>query len=54
MLQAAIRKMVASAYDLSEAEQLDVERDAMGYATGAPEAAEGIAAFLEKRMPNYG
>ena len=52
--QAAIRKMVASAYDLSEAEQLDVERDAMGYATGAPEAAEGIAAFLEKRMPNYG
>ena len=52
--QAAIRKMVASAYDLTEAEQLDVERDAMGYATGAPEAAEGIAAFLEKRMPNYG
>jgi enoyl-CoA hydratase/carnithine racemase len=52
--QAAIRKMVASAYDLTEAEQLDVERDAMGSATGAPEAAEGIAAFLEKRMPNYG
>lgn len=51
--QAAIRKMVASAYDVTEAEQLDVERDAMGYATGAPEAAEGIAAFLEKRPPNY-
>jgi enoyl-CoA hydratase/carnithine racemase len=52
--QAAIRKMVAHAYDASEAAQLDHERDAMGYATGAPEAAEGIAAFLEKRSPNYG
>lgn len=52
--QAAIRKMVAAAYDATEAEQLDHERDAMGYATGAPEAAEGIAAFLEKRSPNYG
>lgn len=52
--QAAIRTMVAAAYDASEAEQLDHERDAMGHATGAPEAAEGIAAFLEKRSPNYG
>jgi 2-(1,2-epoxy-1,2-dihydrophenyl)acetyl-CoA isomerase len=52
--QAAIRKMVAAAYDATEAEQLDHERDAMGHATGAPEAAEGIAAFLEKRSPNYG
>ena len=52
--QAAIRKMVANAYDATEAEQLDHERDAMGHATGAPEAAEGIAAFLEKRSPNYG
>jgi enoyl-CoA hydratase/carnithine racemase len=51
--QAAIRKMVAHAYDVTEAAQLDVEKDAMGYATGAPEAAEGIAAFLEKRRPNY-
>ncbi|WP_299415648.1 oxepin-CoA hydrolase, alternative type [uncultured Sulfitobacter sp.] len=51
--QAAIRKMVAAAYDTTEAEQLDHERDAMGHATGAPEAAEGIAAFLEKRSPNY-
>jgi len=51
--QAAIRKMVAAAYDVTEAAQLDHERDAMGHATGAPEAAEGIAAFLEKRSPNY-
>ncbi len=52
--QSAIRAMVGKAYDATEAEQLDTERDAMGYATGAPEAAEGIAAFLEKRAPNYG
>jgi enoyl-CoA hydratase/carnithine racemase len=52
--QGAIRTMVANAYDVSEVEQLDHERDAMGHATGAPEAAEGIAAFLEKRSPNYG
>ena len=37
--QAAIRKMVAAAYDATEAEQLDHERDAMGHATGAAEAA---------------
>ncbi|MEQ6249938.1 enoyl-CoA hydratase family protein [Sulfitobacter sp. HNIBRBA3233] len=52
--QGMIRSMVAQAYDGTEAEQLDVERDAMGFATGAPEAGEGIAAFLEKRAPNYG
>lgn len=52
--QAAIRTMVAHAYDATEADQLDHERDAMGRATGAPEAAEGIAAFLEKRAPHYG
>lgn len=52
--QGAIRTMVAAAYDATEAEQLDRERDAMGNATGAPEAAEGIAAFLEKRAPHYG
>lgn len=52
--QGAIRAMVAGAYDTTEAVQLDHERDAMGHATGAPEAAEGIAAFLEKRSPNYG
>lgn len=51
--QAAIRALVASAYDVSEAMQLDAERDAMGYASGAEEAAEGIAAFLEKRKPSF-
>ena len=48
-----IRRLVSDAYDQAEAEQLDAERDAMAYAAGAPEAAEGIAAFLEKRAPKF-
>ncbi|TDK51940.1 oxepin-CoA hydrolase, alternative type [Antarcticimicrobium luteum] len=51
--QGAIRRLVASAYDMSEAEQLARERDAMARATGSAEAAEGIAAFLEKRRPDW-
>ncbi|MCX7567279.1 enoyl-CoA hydratase family protein [Sulfitobacter sp. F26169L] len=50
----AIRRLVASAYEGTEAEQLAIERDEMAHAIGAPEAAEGIAAFLEKRSPKYG
>ncbi|MCR9125754.1 MAG: enoyl-CoA hydratase family protein [Rhodobacteraceae bacterium] len=52
--QGAIRALVASAYDTSEAAQLDAERAAMARAQGGPEAAEGIAAFLEKRRPEFG
>lgn len=52
--QSTIRGLVAGAYDVTEAAQLDAERDAMAHAAGAQEAAEGIAAFLEKRKPNYG
>lgn len=51
--QSAIRALVASAYDQSEAAQLDAERDAMAHAAGGSEAAEGIAAFLEKRPPDF-
>lgn len=51
--QGTIRAMVAQAYDNSEAAQLDRERDAMGRATGSADAAEGIAAFLEKRRPDW-
>ncbi|WP_417675339.1 oxepin-CoA hydrolase, alternative type [Pseudodonghicola sp.] len=51
--QGIIRAMVARAYDSTEAEQLDIERDAMGRATGSADAAEGIAAFLEKRAPAW-
>ncbi|SFT02691.1 Enoyl-CoA hydratase [Sulfitobacter marinus] len=52
--QSVIRGLVAQGYDVTEAAQLDAERNAMAHAAGADEAAEGIAAFLEKRKPNYG
>jgi 2-(1,2-epoxy-1,2-dihydrophenyl)acetyl-CoA isomerase len=51
--QGVIRKLVADAYEATEADQLDAERDAMAAAAGQDEAAEGIAAFLEKRKPVY-
>ena len=51
--QGAIRRMVADAFETTEAAQLDAERDAMARASGADEAAEGIAAFLEKRPPRF-
>ena len=51
--QGVIRGLVASAYEAQEAVQLDAERDAMAAAAGGDEAAEGIAAFLEKRKPSY-
>jgi len=52
--QGAIRRLVSQAYEATEAKQLDAEREAMAHAAGADEAAEGIAAFLEKRKPEYG
>ena len=52
--QSVIRGLVASAYETTEAAQLDAERNAMARAAGGPEAAEGIAAFLEKRKPEFG
>jgi 2-(1,2-epoxy-1,2-dihydrophenyl)acetyl-CoA isomerase len=51
--QGVIRGLVASAYEHDEATQLDAERNAMARAAGGPEAAEGIAAFLEKRKPDF-
>lgn len=51
--QSVIRGLVAVAYEQTEQEQLDAERDAMAHAAGQDEAAEGIAAFLEKRKPDY-
>lgn len=51
--QGVIRGLVADAYEATEEAQLDAERNAMAAAAGKDEAAEGIAAFLEKRAPNY-
>ncbi|MEP1330335.1 enoyl-CoA hydratase family protein [Pseudophaeobacter sp.] len=52
--QRVIRHLVATAYEERETAQLDAERDAMARAAGGAEAGEGIAAFLEKRLPNFG
>ena len=51
--QGAIRTLVAGAYEAQEAEQLDAERNVMAQAVAGEEAAEGIAAFLEKRPAVY-
>ncbi len=51
--QCAIRRLVSDAYEATEAAQLDAERNAMARAAGGDEAAEGIAAFLEKRKPRF-
>jgi enoyl-CoA hydratase/carnithine racemase len=51
--QEVIRRLVSTAYEQTETAQLGFERDAMAHAAGGDEAAEGIAAFLEKRKPNF-
>ncbi|MBV1895906.1 MAG: enoyl-CoA hydratase/isomerase family protein [Rhodobacteraceae bacterium] len=51
--QSAIRRLVSAAYETTEAAQLDAERNAMALAAGGDEAAEGIAAFLQKRKPRF-
>ncbi len=51
--QAVIKRLVSDAYGADMATQLDAERDAMAQAAAAPEAGEGITAFLEKRMPDF-
>lgn len=51
--QGAIRKLVADAYEATEAQQLDSERNAMARASGSEEAGAGIRAFLEKRPPEF-
>lgn len=52
--QSEIRQMVSNAYEAYEQDQLMRERDAMARAQGGREAAEGIAAFLEKRRARFG
>ena len=52
--QSVIRQLVSDAYETNEAAQLHSERNGMAAAVGGSEAAEGIAAFLEKRAPQFG
>ncbi len=52
--QVRIKRLAHGARQSSMEDQLDAERDAMARAQGAPEAGEGIAAFLEKRPPRFG
>ncbi len=51
--QGAIKALVIPAYTRPLPKQMDAERDAMAQAIGAPEAGEGIGAFLEKRRPDF-
>lgn len=51
--QARIKALVTHAYDSDVATQLDRERDGIADAVAAPEAAEGIDAFLNKRAPDF-
>ena len=48
-----VRKAFAHAEHATLAEQLDYERERQPYLTDAPNFAEGVAAFLEKRKPVF-
>lgn len=51
--QGRIKALVTAAYDSDVAKQLDRERDGIADAVAAPEAVEGIGAFLDKRAPDF-
>lgn len=51
--QGRIKALVNSAHTSSRLDQMNAERDSMADAIAAAEAAEGIAAFLEKRRPDF-
>jgi 2-(1,2-epoxy-1,2-dihydrophenyl)acetyl-CoA isomerase len=51
--QTTIKHLVSQSYETSEHDQLIAERDAMSCAVAAPEAKIGIAAFLDKKTPEY-
>ena len=50
---AGARALLAETFDTPFAEQLAKERASMVAAARTPECAEGIAAFLERRKPNF-
>ena len=51
--QGTIKELIGSAYENSEVQQLDAEREAMIRAVVDTEAKIGIAAFLNKEKPDY-
>lgn len=51
--QAAIKRLLTGWRATAFEAQLTAERDEMAYALAAPEAAEGISAFLERRAPDF-
>lgn len=51
--QGIIKDLVSSAYELSETQQLEAEREAMIRAVVDTEAQIGITAFLSKQTPEY-
>jgi len=51
--QASIKALLTSAQTTDPDTQLDAERDAMAKAIASPDAIEGIAAFFEKRAPDF-
>lgn len=51
--QGVIKGLVGAAYENTQKQQLEAEREAMIRAVAGPEAAIGINAFLNKKTPEY-
>lgn len=47
------RQLLRASFETDLAQQLDLERTSMAEAAATPECAEGIAAFLERRKPDF-
>ena len=50
---AAIKRMIRASWSHSLDEELDLQRDAMRELGGSDDYREGVAAFMEKRKPNF-
>ena len=50
---AAIKKMIRESWGHSLDEELDLQRDAMRELGGSEDYREGVAAFMQKRTPNF-
>jgi 2-(1,2-epoxy-1,2-dihydrophenyl)acetyl-CoA isomerase len=50
---AAVKRLLASGWDNTLADQLDLETESISSLSGAPNGREGVAAFLEGRRPAF-